>query len=147
MGGIHFIFLKERPRSNSKVLQYQVWTSVKRSKSSYHVSQILTLFRKLVTLILGWNCVKDLRVTKIVREIQFEETWGVLEAKNCFQRQALTKYLRKSLVFMWNSALWEKFNFYFQRVFLLVLTKFSFWEEDWALGHTFMKFWHHSELS
>ena len=31
--------------------------------------------------------------------------------------QARTEYLRKTLVFMWNSTLWEKFNFYFQGVF------------------------------
>ena len=42
------------------------------------------LFCKLVTLILGWNCVKDLTVTKIVKLIKFEGTWGDLEAKNCF---------------------------------------------------------------
>ena len=32
MTRIYFIFLKERPRLNSKVLQYQIWTSVKRRK-------------------------------------------------------------------------------------------------------------------
>ena len=31
--------------------------------------------------------------------------------------QARTKYLRKTLIFMWNSALRERFNFYFQEVF------------------------------
>ena len=31
--------------------------------------------------------------------------------------QPRTKYLRKSLVSMWNSTLREKFNFYFQRFF------------------------------
>ena len=30
---------------------------------------------------------------------------------------AWTKYLRKTLIFMWNSALRENFNFYFQGVF------------------------------
>ena len=61
--------------------------------------------------------------------------------------QPPTKYLRKTLVFMWNSVLREKFDFYFQGVFLLVLTKFSFWEEDWAIGYNSMEFWHYSELS
>ena len=54
--------------------------------------------------------------------------------------QTFTKYLRQTLVFMWNSALREKFNFYFCKSFLLVLTKFSFWQEDWALGYHSMKF-------
>ena len=59
-------------------------------KSSYHVRQILTLFGKLVTLIWGWNCVKYLRVTKIVKQIKFEGMWSELDAKNCFSRQSPT---------------------------------------------------------
>ena len=43
---------------------------------------------------------KDLRVTKIVKEIKFEGVWGDLESKKCFQRQSFTKYLRVTLVFM-----------------------------------------------
>ena len=31
--------------------------------------------------------------------------------------------------------------------FLLVLTKFSFWEEDWALGYNSMKFWDFPDIS
>ena len=33
-----------------------------------------------------------------------------------------------------------KVQFLFSRSLLLVLTKFSFWKEDWALGYTSMKF-------
>ena len=40
------------------------------------------------------------RVTKIVKEIKFEEVWGDLEAKNCFQIQSFTKYSRLTPVFM-----------------------------------------------
>ena len=60
--------------------------------------------------------------------------------KKCFQRQPFRKYLRITLVSMWNSALRQKFNFSFSRFFLLVLTKFSYWWEDWALGYHFMRF-------
>ena len=74
---IYFIFLKTRPWSNFKDLQYQIWTSV-----------------------------KGLRVTKIVKQIKFEGTWGKLEAQYCFQRQPWPKYMRQTLV--------------------VVLTKFSF---------------------
>ena len=68
---------------------------------------------------------KDLRVTEIVKEIKFEGVWDELETQKCFQRQSFTKYVRLTLVSMSNSALREKFNFCFSRVFLLVLTKFS----------------------
>ena len=41
---------------------------------------------------------KDLRVTKVMKEIKFEGIWGKLKAKKGFQRQPLTKYLRLTLV-------------------------------------------------
>ena len=53
-----------------------------------------------MALILGYNCVKGLRVTKAVKEITFEEVWGKLEAKKCFHRQPFIKYLRLTLVSM-----------------------------------------------
>ena len=37
---------------------------------------------------------------EIVNEIKFEGVWGELEAKNCFQKQSFSKYLRQTLVFM-----------------------------------------------
>ena len=40
-----------------------------------------------------------------------------------------------------------KVQFLFSRRLLLVLTKFSIWEEDLALGYTSTKFWHCFELS
>ena len=55
--------------------------------------------------------------TKIVKEIKFEIIWGKLEAKNYFQRQSFTKYLRLTLVSMLSSALCEKFNFSFSKNF------------------------------
>ena len=42
---------------------------------------------------------KGLRVVKIIKESKFEGVWGELEAKNCFQRQSFTKYLKLTLVF------------------------------------------------
>ena len=37
---------------------------------------------------------------KIVKEIMFGWAWGELESKETFQRQLLTKYLRRTLVSM-----------------------------------------------
>ena len=39
---------------------------------SYQVRQILAIFYRLVALDWGWNCVKGLRVTKIVKQVKFE---------------------------------------------------------------------------
>ena len=43
---------------------------------------------------------KGRRATKDVKEIKFQGVWDEIEAKKCFQRQSLTKYLRLNLVFM-----------------------------------------------
>ena len=43
-----------------------------------------------------------------------------------------------SIVFMSNSALQEKFNFYFSGV--LCYYWFWFWDEDWAVGYNSIKF-------
>ena len=84
---------------------------------------------------------KGLRFTKIVKQLKVEGVWGEWEAKHCSQRQPWTKYLRQTLLFLWNSALREKVNFYFSGVFLLVLKKFSVREEDRTLDYHSMKFW------
>ena len=60
----------------------------RKKKSSYQVKQILSVLCKLVTLILDLNNVKGLRVTKIVKQIKFEEAWGELVAKCCSRRQS-----------------------------------------------------------
>ena len=44
----------------------------KNRQSIYQVTQILALFCILVALILGWNCVKDLRVAKIVKKLNLK---------------------------------------------------------------------------
>ena len=37
---------------------------------------------------------------KILKEVKLEDVWGDGEAKKCFQKQSITKYLRLPLVFM-----------------------------------------------
>ena len=55
-------------------------------ESIYQVRQILTPFRILVALILGWICVKCFRVTKLIKQIKFEGVRGELKAKHCLER-------------------------------------------------------------
>ena len=104
-------------------------------ESSYKARQILVLFSKWVAVILDYSYINDFRVTKIFKQIKLERVWGKLEAKSCFRRRPFTR---------WNSALREKLNFW---RFLLVLTEFSFREEDWALYNYTMKFWDFSAIS
>ena len=88
--------------------------------------QILAIFRNLTALILGSNSVKGLRVTKIDKQIKLGGVWGELESKKGFQRQSFTKCLRLTLVFNRNSALREKFNFCFSRVFASINKTFNY---------------------
>ena len=57
--------------------------------------------------------VKGIKVKKIVKDNKFKGVLGQLEARNCLQKQSLTKYLRQALVFMLNNELREKVNFSF----------------------------------
>ena len=56
---------------------------------------------------------------------------GDLASIECFQRQSVTKYLRLTLVFMWNSALWENLIANFEDFFASI-KKFHF---DRETGH------------
>ena len=56
-------------------------TQWKDRESSYHVTIIVVLFCHSNALILALNSVKDLRVTKNVKEIKFGGVWGELESK------------------------------------------------------------------
>ena len=90
---------------------------------------------------------KGLRFTKIFKEIKFEGVCCKLKSKEVIQRQSVQKYIRRSVIFTWNSAVREKFHFYILEVFWLVLSKFSFLQEDVALGYYSMKFRHLPNIS
>ena len=84
---ILFIFLK--------IVIKQTWSSFdtkfqplwKDWESSYQVNHILAIFCHLIALILGWNSVKGIRVTKMDKAIKFKGVRGELETKKCFKRQ------------------------------------------------------------
>ena len=92
--GICFVFLRNHLRRDLKGFQYQIRSSAKRSGRQLPCKTNFRLFWKLVAPILVENSVKGFRITKIVDQIKFEGVWGELEARNCPQRQSLTKYLR-----------------------------------------------------
>ena len=91
---IYFIFLKTILDQTSKSLDAKFGPQWKDRSSSCQVRKNLALFSNLVGLILSWNLVKNLIVTGIVKKMNFEGTLGKLEAKNCFQRQSWTKYIK-----------------------------------------------------
>ena len=78
---------------------------------------------------LGKNCVKNFRVTKIVKQIKFEEVWGNSEARNCFQKQSFTKYLRQTIVSCEIAHYGKSSISVFQEISTST-DKISFWVED-----------------
>ena len=70
--------------------------------------------------------------------------WIVL---NQISLQSVTKCLRLTLIFVWNSALREKFNCYFSGLVLLLFTKFSFLKGELTLGYHLTKFGHFPNIS
>ena len=74
---------------------------------------------------------KALELPKLSNKLSLKESGGNLESKKSFQRQSVTKYLRLTLVFMWNSALWENLIANFEDFFASI-KKFHF---DRETGH------------
>ena len=70
--GIYSILLGNFLKQTWQVFIAKFWYQWKDSKRSYKLRQILEIFWKLIALIFGQNSVKGLRVTIIVREINFE---------------------------------------------------------------------------
>ena len=52
-------------------------------------------------------------VTKIVQKAKFEGDCAELGAKGCFRGQSWSGCVWRALVFVWDSAVREGFNFYF----------------------------------
>ena len=66
-------------RFNTKIqLRWKDW------KSSYQIRNVLSLFLKLSALMLGYNTVKDFRVTKIIRKMRFERVCCKYSNKKMF---------------------------------------------------------------
>ena len=61
--------------------------------------------------------------------------------------QSLTKYLIQNLVFIWNSALREKFNFYFSAVFASIDKIFILGGKIGTRLYNFIKFWEFPDIS
>ena len=96
---IYLIFLKNVLDQTWKSSDAKFWSHWKDWKSSCQVRQNLALSRKLVALILGWNCVKGLIVTKFVKENQ---VWRSLErviSKKLFPETTMDKIFEKSSSF------------------------------------------------
>ena len=69
LAGIKFLFLRKRLGSNTKVIQYKIVTWL---TNCYRVRQNWAIFCDIVALILGWNCVKDIKVIKFVKKIKLK---------------------------------------------------------------------------
>ena len=72
-------------------------------------------------------------ISALLYSYRFLTFWQVFHwSESVSYLQSFTKYLRLTLVFLWNSALWEKFYFCFSRVVFILAgrlgTRLSFFE-------------------
>ena len=104
----------------------EICSSIKMSQNILNivVRQILAIFCISVALNLRWNCVKGLRVTKIVKETKFEEIWGKLQAKKLFAETTIYKIPEADSSFYVKQRTTGKVQFRFSSRFLVTLTKF-----------------------
>ena len=91
--------------------------------------EILTLFLKLITRILGYNYVKDLRLTKTVRKLHLKGPENN-KSKNNFSRDKHGQNICKNLWFSCKIALHDKISLFNSKECVAVLAKFCFWDED-----------------
>ena len=102
-------------------------------KSSYQANKILRLFCHSVALTLRQNSVKSLKNTKKDKETNYEWICGELESQKSILKQSVTKELWLILVFMWNSAQPEKFNFFFQEFFYYCINNLGIQGMTWPV--------------
>ena len=139
---IYFIFLRKRPRRNLKVFQYYILTLVKRSvkrskKQLSSKTRSITFLQANCSkfwLKLQFKRVAKIRVTnKLSDKLSLKEPVASQKQKNVSRGN----HEQNIHVKQHNTG---KAQFLFFRRFLLVLIKFSFLNEDWALGYNSIKF-------
>ena len=140
LAGICFIFLKDLPRRNSKVLQYQIWTSKKRSKKKLPCKTNFSTFLQLSCSNFRLKVCQRPSSNQNCQTNQVGRSLGRVRSKKLLSETTVDKIFEKTLVFIVNWRTTRKNQFLFSRNLLLVLTKFSFWEEHWAPGYNSMKF-------
>ena len=136
---IDFIYLKTSPRSNYKGFQYQSWTSVKRSEKQLSSKTNFNMFLQI-----SYSTFK-LKLCEMPQSYQNWETYQVqmhpvqVRSKILFPETIFAKIYEINLSVSVKQLSAGKVQLQYLNIFLLVLTKFSFWDEDRALGYNSMK--------
>ena len=113
---IYFIFLENPLKQSWNSINTKFRPQQKDRKSSYQVKQILAFFCNIIALTSGYNTVKGLRVTKLSKKLSLKGSGASWKQPKVSIDNHLQN-IRLTLFFMGNSALREKFNFYFSRCF------------------------------
>ena len=93
----YFIVLKNFLKQTWNAFNTKCWPQWKDWKSVYWVRQVLTLFSNVIALVLSWNNIKALRVTKIFNQIKFETSFYWWWKENLVIPQRCLKMLWKLL--------------------------------------------------
>ena len=113
--------------------------SVKQKNLKSNTRATVYSYRHLETFIISWKNNEKETFKKATVQNVSENT-----RKDIVIVSIIRKILRLTLVFMWNSN-YGKIWFQFFNSFLLLFTKYLFWQEDWALDYHFMKSKHFSD--
>ena len=135
----YFIFPKEHRRLNLKGFQCQIWTSVKRlwkylsSKTNLSTFLQFSCSKFRLKLFQRPSSCKNCQIDEFGRSLRW------VRGKKLFAEITIHKILEINSNFYvkYRSTVKDQFRFF--NSFLLTLIKFSFWEEDWALGYNYMK--------
>ena len=117
------IFLKTIVDQTWKAFNTEFGPQSKDQESSYWVRQFLALFCIVVALTLGWNCVKGLRVTKIVKQIKFKGVRGQVRSKKLFAETTIHKILETNSSFYVKQCTTGKVQFLFFSIFFANIDK------------------------
>ena len=90
---------------------------------------------------------KDLRVTKSINQIKFEEVWGKLDSKRKFAQRRIHKISCTNYTFHVKKHMTRKVLFLYFKTLLLVLTKLLILQGGWTLDYPSVKFKEFPDIS
>ena len=140
LAGIYLNFLLKKNRSYTKIERLSIPNLDISEKRSEKQLSSKTNFCTFLQISCSNFWLKLCQRSQIYKNCQANQTCvGRVKIKKLFPETMIHKIFETNFSFHEKQ---RKLQFLFFRKFLLVLTKFSFWEEDEALENNSMQFWY-----
>ena len=140
LAGIYFIFPKKHRRLNLKGFQCQISASVKRLRKYLSSKADPNTFLHISCSNFRLKLCETPPSYKHCQTNEFGRGLGRVKSKKLFAETTIDKILETNSSFYVKQRTTGKVQIRFFSRFLLTLTKFSFWQEDWARCNNCMKF-------